>query len=62
MKCFWNNYIIRKRNMSLCLKGKMLNQCVLPALTYVAETWLLTKRVVQRLQATQQSMEKCMLG
>ena len=59
---FGKNSIILKSNMPLCLKRKVFNQCILPALTYGAETWTLTKRMVQKLQTAQRSMKRCMLG
>lgn len=49
---FGKNTITLKSNMTLCLKRKVLNQCILPALTYKAKTWTLTKEMVQRLQIT----------
>ena len=59
---FGKNNIILKSNMPLCLKKKVFNQCVLPSLTYGAETWTLSSKAIQRLQTTQRSMERCMLG
>ncbi len=32
-------------NLPLSLKRKVYNQCVLPVLTYVSETWRLTKEL-----------------
>nr|ADI61810.1 endonuclease-reverse transcriptase [Bombyx mori] len=45
-----------------CLKTKVYNQCVLPVLTYGAETWTLTVRLVHKLKVTQRAMERAMLG
>ncbi|KAI5743164.1 hypothetical protein M8J77_015214 [Diaphorina citri] len=59
---FGKNSIVFKSNMPMCLKRKVFNQCILPALTYGAETWTLTVRSMQRLQTTQRSMERSMLG
>ena len=35
---------IFKSNPAICLKGQLYNSCVLPAMTYGAETWTLTKQ------------------
>ena len=59
---FGKNSLILRSKLPICLKRKVFNQCVLPALTYGAETWTLTRRSMQRLQTTQRSMERCMLG
>jgi hypothetical protein len=45
-----------------CLKTKVFNQCVLPVMTYGAETWNLTVKLAHRLHVTQRAMERCMLG
>lgn len=62
----WNalgkNTIILKSNTLLCLKRKVFNQRVLLALfPYGAKIQTLTKRMVQRLEITQPSMERCMI-
>lgn len=48
--------------LPLCLKRKVFNQCVLPAMAYGSETWTLTTKIIQKLQTAQRSMERCMLG
>ena len=53
---------ILKGSLPLCLKKKIFDQCILPILTYTAETWTLTKRAIRKLQVTQRSMERCMIG
>nr|ADI61818.1 endonuclease-reverse transcriptase [Bombyx mori] len=45
-----------------CLKTKVFNQCVLPVMTYGAETWTLTVRLVRQLKVAQRAMERAMLG
>lgn len=30
---------IMKSTLEICLKNKMYNKCILPAMTYVYETW-----------------------
>ena len=38
----------------------LYNQYVLPAMTYTAETWTLTKALERRLAAAQRNMERAM--
>uniref|UniRef100_A0A224YMB0 Endonuclease-reverse transcriptase n=1 Tax=Rhipicephalus zambeziensis TaxID=60191 RepID=A0A224YMB0_9ACAR len=49
-------------SLPLSLKGKVYNTCILPVLTYEAETWRLTKRVQLKLRTTQRAMERKMIG
>lgn len=51
-----------KANIPVCLKRKTFNQCVLPVLTYGAETLTLTKNTVNRIQIAQRRMERSMLS
>ncbi|CAG9133443.1 unnamed protein product [Plutella xylostella] len=44
------------------LKTKVFNQCVLPVMTYGAETWTLTVGLVHRFKVAQRAMERAMLG
>ena len=44
------------------LKKKVYNSCVLPATTYGAETWTLTKQAENKLAAAQTKMERRMLN
>lgn len=45
-----------------CLKTKVFNACVLPVMTYGAETWTLTVRLVHKFKVAQRAMERYMLG
>lgn len=45
-----------------CLKTRVFDQCVLPVMTYGAETWSLTMGLIRRLKVTQRAMERAMLG
>ena len=49
---------ILKSNLAICLKIQMYNSCVLPAMTYGAETWTLTKQAQNKLAAAQTKMER----
>ncbi|KAA5634901.1 hypothetical protein F3G63_34400 [Pseudomonas aeruginosa] len=45
-----------------CLKTKVFNQCILPAMTYGAETWTLTAGLAHKLRVAQRAMERAMYG
>ena len=49
-------------NLAICLKRQVYNSCVLPAMTYDAETWTLTKQAQNKLAAAQTKMERSMLN
>ena len=53
---------IFKNNLDICLKRQVYNSCVLPAMTYGAETWTLTKQAQNKLAAAQTKMERSMLN
>lgn len=55
------SYIL-KSSIPNCLKCKVFNTCVLPVLTYGIQTMTLTKQSMLKLQVTQRSMERAMLG
>ena len=59
---FGNLSDIMRSNMPICLKRKLFNQCVLPAMMHGSETWAVTKKMEQKLKTTQHSMERTMLG
>ncbi|KAL3283461.1 hypothetical protein HHI36_006605 [Cryptolaemus montrouzieri] len=53
---------ILKSDIPICLKRKVYNQCVLPVMTYGAETLTLTKKSANKVRVAQRAMERCMLG
>lgn len=53
---------VLKSQIPQCLKTKVFNQCVLPILTYGAETWTLTKANMHKIKVAQRAMERAMLG
>ena len=58
-----NHRDIFKSNLAICLKRQTVyNSCVLPAMTYSAETWTLTKQAQNKLAAAQTKMERSMLN
>lgn len=59
---YGNLKYVFKAELPNCLKRKVFNQCVLPVLTYGAETLTLTKRTIKKIRVTQLAMERSMLG
>lgn len=59
---FGNLRNIFKSDLPNCLKRKVFDQCVLPVLTYGAETLTLTKKSIEKIQVAQRRMERSMLG
>ena len=53
---------IFKSNIAICLKRQAYNSCVLPAMTYGADTWSLTKQAQNKLAAVQTKIERSMLN
>ena len=53
---------IFKSIFAICLKRKVYNSCVLPAMTYSGETWSLTKQDQRKLAAVQTKMERSVLN
>ena len=45
-----------------CLKRKVFNECMLLAMIYGTETWVLTTKMEKKLSAAQQNMERNMLN
>ena len=58
----WASYAkhrdILKSNIAICVKRQVCNSCVLPAMTYCAETWRLTKQAPNKLAAVQSKIER----
>ena len=50
-----------KAHIPVCLKRKVYEQCVLPILTYGAETLTLTKKTVNKIRIAQRKMERSLL-
>ena len=53
---------IMRGPLPVCLKRKVYNQCILPAMIYGCETWKLTKVIENKLRSAQRAMERSMLG
>ena len=62
----WAAYVkhrdIFKSKLAICLTTQVYNSCVLPAMTYGAESWTLTKQAQNKLAAAQTKMERSMLN
>ena len=61
-KTFGKKRNLLKSKMPICLKRKIYNQCVIPAMTYGCETWKLTKQAENLLRIAQRAMGRAMLG
>ena len=57
---FFGKYreIFLDRHLPMSLKRKVFNRCVLPAMTYLCQTWSLTKALVKKLETSKQAMER----
>ena len=54
--------IFLDKDLPMSLKRKVYNQCVIPTLSYGAQTWSLTKEIVNKISICQRAMERKMLG
>jgi hypothetical protein len=61
-KKYWTLKHIMKGKYKNELKSAILNSCILPTLTYGAQTWAMTKKEKERIKTTQNAMERSMLG
>ena len=61
-KAFGKQRLIFRSHLPICLKRKVYNQCVIPAMTYGSETWKLTKSLENKLVSAQRAMERSVLG
>ncbi|CAG4978815.1 unnamed protein product [Colias eurytheme] len=53
---------IFKSSIPQSLKTRAFNQCILPVMTYGAETWTLTCGLIHKFNVAQRAMERAMLG
>ena len=54
--------ILCDTKLPMSIRRRMYNQCVIPTMTYGAETWTTTKQLEQKLQVAQRAMERRMLN
>ena len=56
------SHFLRDKKIPTCLKRKIMDTVILPAMTYGAETWTLTKHLERKLAVAQRSMERSLLN
>ena len=54
--------ILQNKDIPMCLKTKVFNQCINPTLTYGCQTWTLTKELVHKIEICQRTMERKILS
>ena len=54
--------ILKTRKIPLNLRVRLLEQCIIPVMTYGAQTWTITPAVIEKLQVAQRAMERALLG
>ncbi|GBP17304.1 Putative uncharacterized transposon-derived protein F52C9.6 [Eumeta japonica] len=60
-KKFWSLKEILKSDMTIRMKAKVMNTCLLPSLTYACQTWKFTRTVKNKITSCQRSMERSIL-
>ncbi len=55
---FGKQSLVMNSNLPLSLKREVYNQCILPVLTYGAETWPVTKELERKLRGAQRGMKR----
>ena len=53
---------MKDRKIPICLKRKIMDTVILPAMTYGAETWTLKKHQERKLAVAQRNMERSLLS
>lgn len=62
-KRYWSlKEIMKSRELSMAIKRKAFDTCILPCLTYGCETWALTMAQRSKLARCQRAMERSMTG
>lgn len=60
---FWSlSFILLDKSQEIKIKREILESCVLPTLTYGAQTWTTTQLMRTSIQVTQRRMERKILG
>ena len=54
--------ILKDKEIPMCLKRKVFNECIIPTLTYGCQTWTLTKELVHNIEVWQRKMERKIIG
>ncbi|KAJ8714787.1 hypothetical protein PYW08_004768 [Mythimna loreyi] len=61
-KSFWSMKELLKGTLPMSLKRKLMDMCILPILTYGAQTWSLTNIQKSKLKVCQRAMERSILS
>jgi len=56
------DFIFRDQDLPISLKKQVFNQCIIPVLSYGAETWTTTRKLEKKLRVTERAMERIMIG
>ena len=60
--CFGKNKeILKDKQLPISLKKQVIDQCILPTMTYGCQTWSLNKQMTNKLRTAQRAMERKML-
>ena len=60
--CFGKNKeILQDKQLPILLKKQVMDQCILPTMTYGCQTWSLNKQMTNKLRTAQRAMERKML-
>ena len=60
--CFGKNKeILQDKQLPISLKKRVMDQCILPTMTYGCQTWSLNKQMTNKLRTAQRAMERKML-
>ncbi|GBP89372.1 hypothetical protein EVAR_68081_1 [Eumeta japonica] len=54
--------IMENKEMSMSVKQKVYNACILPCLTYACKTWALTERQQSKINICKNGIERSVLG
>lgn len=62
-KRYWSlKEVMKSTHLSIGVKRKVFNTCILPCITYGCETWSLTKHHREMLEHCQRAMERSLIG
>lgn len=61
-RSFWSMKHLMNGELPLCNKRRLMDMCILPILTYGAQTWFPTAHERYQLEVCQRAMERSILG
>jgi hypothetical protein len=59
---FWGHKEILKGTFPIKLKKQIMDSCLLPSLTYAAQTWKFTLKMRNKIKSCQRSMERSIIS